>query len=361
MTLLSSLKQIEKRYAWSLLGVILAILFGILAVYTDFWRDRRPELRFQIVSDASVLDVREQLGNLEVIYDGMDIQKAQKSLRVIVVRVINEGPDDILKTHYDDNRPLGFRVAKGTLIRAEVLTSSSPYLQDSLNPVHQPPDRVVFSPVILEAGEWFTIKSLILHPEEDHPIVRPLGKIAGVRDIKLIDPIDATAQPGLLNKAFSGELLVQAARLPAYFFGFILLIMTTAIPIGVVPSALSSRRRRKDVSQFKAISKLPFSAAVEFLFKRYIEHGIECLEHLQQAISHDKLGHEARRDERGTPLRSDASAQSSASNQSALTGFMTDMHAAGFITPGAQGWQADPHLRQTLDEFVSFVKLKRAA
>ncbi len=96
MGLAAVLNNLDKRYAWSLLGFVLAILFGALTVYTEFLRDRRPELRFEVLSDASVLDVREKLGNLEILYDGVDIQKAKKSLRVIVVRIINLGPDDIL-------------------------------------------------------------------------------------------------------------------------------------------------------------------------------------------------------------------------------------------------------------------------
>ena len=89
MSLRDFLNTIDQRYAWSLLSVILALLFGGLAIYLGFFRDRKPELRFEIVSNTSVLDVREDLGKLEILYDGLDIKKSKQSLRVVVVRVDN--------------------------------------------------------------------------------------------------------------------------------------------------------------------------------------------------------------------------------------------------------------------------------
>jgi hypothetical protein len=82
MSLATVLDRWDKKYAWSLLGFALAVVFGAVLIYTEFIRERRPELRFERVSNTSVLDVRERLGNLEILYDGEDIQKAQKSLRV---------------------------------------------------------------------------------------------------------------------------------------------------------------------------------------------------------------------------------------------------------------------------------------
>ena len=124
MSITTYINQLDKRYAWSLLGFVLAVLFGALLIYTEFIRDRHPQVRFEVVSDASVLDVREKLGNLEIMYDGVDIQKAKKSLRVIVFRVINEGPDDVLRGRYDEKSPLGFRVVNGSLVRAEIIWTS---------------------------------------------------------------------------------------------------------------------------------------------------------------------------------------------------------------------------------------------
>ncbi|HEV7669382.1 MAG TPA: hypothetical protein VGS22_12730 [Thermoanaerobaculia bacterium] len=305
MSLSAALNRLDKRYAWSLLGFVLALVFGFLSLYTEFLRDRRPQIRFEVISDASVLDVREKLGNLEIIYDGVDIQKARRSLRVIIIRVTNEGPDDVLKTHYDEKAPLGFRVLHGKLIRAEVLASSNLYLREMLASLGHVADRAVFPPVILEAGEWFTVKSLILHSEGSRPTLEPTGKIAGVREIRRVDSTEAAAEPGFWSQAFSGGPWVQAARLPTYFFGLILVVLGMVAPIATASGALAKRRRRQHVSQFKSMTKLQLTDSDEFIFERYIE----------------------------TDLR-----------------YLMRLH-------GKQGWQADMHVKQTLNEFVRFVRM----
>lgn len=54
MSLASALDRLDKKYAWSLLGFVLAVIFGALSIYTEFIRDRRPQLRFEIISEENV-------------------------------------------------------------------------------------------------------------------------------------------------------------------------------------------------------------------------------------------------------------------------------------------------------------------
>ena len=75
MRLIDAINKLDKRYGWSLLGFVLAAMFGATSVYTEFLRDHRAQVRFEVISDASVLDVREQLGNLEIITRGVTSRK----------------------------------------------------------------------------------------------------------------------------------------------------------------------------------------------------------------------------------------------------------------------------------------------
>jgi len=97
----STLIQIEKKPFWTLLGLVLALVFGGVTVCSEFIRDRHPILQYEVISDASVLDVREKLSSLEIVYGGVDIQKAGQTLRMVVESVANKGISDILKGHYD--------------------------------------------------------------------------------------------------------------------------------------------------------------------------------------------------------------------------------------------------------------------
>ena len=117
---IDKIKNISNNLAWSLLGFVLAVIFGSITIYTEFFRDDRPAIQFEILSDSSVLDVREEVSDLEIIYDGNDLRRSGQSLRVLVVRVSNTGGDDILNSYYDDNALLGFSVENGELVSVEV-------------------------------------------------------------------------------------------------------------------------------------------------------------------------------------------------------------------------------------------------
>ena len=177
MGLRDSLNTIKNKYNWSLLGFILALLFGSLAIYSEFFRDRKPQLRFEIVSNTSVLDVREDLGKLEILYDGLDIKKSKQSLRVVVVRVDNPGETAILMGHYDKREPLGFTFSTGKLLRVELLEASNRYLMSNLRVSLTDSLLAVFEPVILESKEYFMFKALILHAQGWTPILSPQGKL----------------------------------------------------------------------------------------------------------------------------------------------------------------------------------------
>lgn len=133
MQIITTLQNIEHKFSWSFIGFLLAIIFGLLTIYIGFLKESRPNLRFEILSNTSVLDVKEELTNLEIIYDGIDINKLNQSIRLIVFRVINVGQDDILKGYYDENDLFGFSIKNGKIIKTEILNASNDYLDRSVH------------------------------------------------------------------------------------------------------------------------------------------------------------------------------------------------------------------------------------
>ena len=370
--MIDAINRLDKRYGWSLLGFLLAAIFGAVSFYTEFVRDRRPQLRFEVISDASVLDVREQLGSLEIIYDGRDIKKAKQSLRVVVVRITNEGADDVLIGHYDQRSPLGFRVSGGNLLRAEILSASNQYLRQTLRIDTTVADTALFTPVIIESNEWFTVKSLILHSEGSPPAFQAVGKIAGVREIRMVDSTQATAAPGFLATAFSGGAWVQAARLVAYFFGFILLMVAVIAPTAALSAFFAKRRRRKHVVQFKSLTKRALTERDEYIFERYVENDIGYLRMLERASSdEERLNQEVERHERRSQdveqERWDEPAGVFISSNATppphvfrLRFAVEDMMKSGFIFEREGRWHVNPELSATLNEFVQFLRIKGA-
>lgn len=132
MGLISKIAQIDKKFGWSFMGFVLAALFGGVAIYTEFVRDTSPVVRYEILSNTKILDVKEDVSGLSIIYNAEDIRKSRKTLSVLLVNVGNQGRSAILKSHYDSDAPLGLSINSGEIIKAEVTTATTEYLKKNI-------------------------------------------------------------------------------------------------------------------------------------------------------------------------------------------------------------------------------------
>lgn len=285
MKLVNDLNKIDKGFAWSFFGFLLAMIFGVLTIYLEFFEDTRPDLRYEIISNTSVLDVKEDLGNLEIVYDGIDIKNTNQSLRVILFRSINRGNEDIIIDYYDRNAPLGLVINEGNIIRAEVVGASNDYLKNNLKITSQDSISATFTPVILETKESFTIKVLVLHPEASNPEITPLGKIARVKSIQVVQLYEENQQSSYLQRTFNGSFWVQILRAPVYFFGFIILLFAVFSPTIWVSGKLSIRKRNKEVKVFKNIKDISLEEDDEKIFNLYIERDLSFLVHIEEMLT----------------------------------------------------------------------------
>ena len=196
------MNQIRRYFSVPLSGFLLAAIFGGITIYTEFVRDERPAIQFDVISDSSVLDVREEVSDLQIIHAGADLRRSGKSLRVMVVRISNIGGEDILKSFYDGEAPLGFSVANGELVSTEIQATSEAYLDDRVILRVKDTSKVLFSPVILAPKSYFSVRVLIKHSESTLPVLTPIGKIARVSSISLVQAPIAQV-PGFWQQTFS--------------------------------------------------------------------------------------------------------------------------------------------------------------
>lgn len=272
--MLKNLAKLDKKYA---AGFVIAVILGILAIYADFFRDTSPHLTYEIFGNTTVLDIKEELSKLDILYEGIDIRKQRQTLSVITLRITNEGKQAILRSYYDARDPLGVGINDGKIIKAEILDASNPYLKNNL--ILQIVDSsVIFSDVIFDPSESFTIKLLILHALETKPSVFPIGKVANVRSVVIVDRLTGDSEKGFWSEVFTGSIAVNFARLPIFFFGFFI-VLAGAMFIFVLPLALISdrfgrRKRKKIVAQFKKYNNLSLSNGHEAILNFYIENDV---------------------------------------------------------------------------------------
>ena len=101
--------RMDDRFSWSFTGVVLALLFGAVAVYSVV-HERRPSLVCEIDNQSDVLDLHRPLQDLKLAFRGQDIQQQNLNLRILTIRLVNRGGLDILQNQYDQEADWGLRV-----------------------------------------------------------------------------------------------------------------------------------------------------------------------------------------------------------------------------------------------------------
>lgn len=352
MALLKYFKKFERKFAWSFFGVVLALIFGGITVYREFIEDKRPALQYDILTNTSVLDVKEQLSNLSVLFDGIDIRKQGLSLRVITVRVLNHSSRDILKGHYDDKAPLGLHISTGKVIRTELVDASNEYLRKNFTIEERDDQTLHFPSVILEAGESFALKLLVLHPEGQIPTLNAVGKVAGIQVIPVREAFRDDGKEPFFAAAFQGTFLVQIIRLLAYTIGTILLLAAIIVPIAMTSSKLDERKKKKTVQEFKGITNLDLNESDEFIFTQYVQWGGHMVRSMNSLVS-----------DADVLATTYANYQEHKMQDPAVeTWFgyhrIEDYLAAGLVRKTDEGLTADKHLTSTIEHFLRFLRNK---
>ncbi len=203
MGMFQKFREWEHSYALTFVSLFVGLLFGGFSVYV-YLQKIAPNLRMEVVSNANVLDIKEGVGKLDIIYDGVNLREKQQTLALVTLKISNNGTASIPKGAYDENSPVGVQVTGGEITKAELLQTSNPYLTTNLNFRIASNSTAIFSPIILEPGDEFQVKLLVLHKEKVGFALHPIGKIAGVKAISLVGPSGKEAQPPT-DKIFGGS------------------------------------------------------------------------------------------------------------------------------------------------------------
>lgn len=289
MSLREGLLNIEKRWAWSFFGFLLAIIFGGIAIYTSFLQDKNPKLEYLVEGKTPVLDLREDIKNLDILYKGINIKEQDKNLSIVTLRVINNSDVNILKGFYDDLSPLQIWVENADIVdKPQVISTSNDYLKenakvdlDSLGYVHLPK-------LIMEGQESYTISLLILHKNGIEPKIKGQGKIAGQKDgISVISNYTQKSELSFWDKLSQGNVWVHLVRFILYFFILIIGALAIFIPIALISDAISEKKKKKRVKNYKTKKGIENSPETDAVFELYLDGSLESLTTIQKLIGNE--------------------------------------------------------------------------
>lgn len=274
MNAIEKFANIDKKFSWSFLGFLLALFFGGLTIYNEFIKVHDPQMVVEVLSDTNVLDLRENLPELKILYGEVDIKSVGKDLSVMVFRIKNVGGASILGGFYDANSPVTISLSNGEFLKFEKIGSSNEYLSSSANATKIGPSSIRMPNVIMEPGESYTIKALVIHGARAGTLIKSSGKIAGMRNIPIVRIEPDKENESFWSKVFSGTIGVQAARAPIYFIGFIFAIVVTFVPVIAISDALQERARKKSIAQFRKHTNEAIPDGHEAIFDCYASEGL---------------------------------------------------------------------------------------
>jgi hypothetical protein len=253
--------------------LLASVIVAVLGLYGAFGFERKPELILEVLANSSVLDVKEALSKLVVIYAGNNLKEQNQTLYLITVKISNSGNADIIKANFDDADPLGFRISTGTILEAPTIISED-YLKDNLKPVVRNQNIVVFAPVILNSGDSFYAKTLLLVKNGETPQITAVGKIAGIKAIRVSEPYREETDKSYFSQAFKAPWQIQMGRLAGYFLGTLVSLIVIIGSANMLYNFLEKQRRKVKIKEYRTSLGRNMTLQEEYIAKNYVEGNV---------------------------------------------------------------------------------------
>ncbi|REE08644.1 hypothetical protein DFQ09_106111 [Winogradskyella pacifica] len=195
----------------SVLGLILGLFYFI---FSNFINIPKSELRFNVLTNTPLIEVKEDIKNLEITYDSINILDLEKNISIAVIEIINTGNTSITTNDYDLNIPFGIKLINSKLIKKPELitTSDDSYFKDII--VNSDETDIILNKKIIDPGEFFHLKIYTIHNSSDTPNFDILGKISGQKEVNInnlniskIDQLEKEANLTRITTIFSIALI----------------------------------------------------------------------------------------------------------------------------------------------------------
>lgn len=285
-------ENIFKRFFESFASRTVLTLLGLLGtgitIYA-FLQEKKVDLRYEVIANTNVLDFNADISKLEVFYDSTNLKQTKENLRIYTVKIINNGDQIIINEFYDIKEPLGIKLSAGKIIEVpQIIQTSNDYIKRNLKVTNYQKDRISFSQVIIESGEYFIVKLLVLHKKETTPNIISFGKIAGQKSISVVNAIDVKDETSFWSKTYFGNIWVQLLRLLSYFILGVLIILFIVFVSEQIDTYRDKKRRLKMISEFKNLKIYQYTRMDDAIFDRYRLKDSQIFQEMQTLIESEK-------------------------------------------------------------------------
>ena len=282
------IKKILRSYISQTFIAFFGIIGTAITIYA-FLQEKKVELRYEILSNTNVLDFNAEVNKLNVTYDSTNLRQTRENLRIYTIKIVNTGEQTLTKNFYDENDLIGIKILNGKIIeRPQIIKSSNKYVYRNAKIINYTKNEFKFYPIILEKGEFYYIKFLVLHKKNLFPKLIAIGKIADQKSIEFINAVDTKSDQSYLEKALYGNFWVQLFRLITYFIAGVTLLLLVLLLSDKVESILSKIQRKKLLNEFKKRNDYTYTKTDESIFERYINDDILHLREMYYLLQNEE-------------------------------------------------------------------------
>ncbi len=276
-------RKIDKKFS---IGLIIGLVFGILSVYVDFFRSSDPELTLNVLNNATVFDIKENIGELDVLYDSTSLTKQGKTISLITIKIANTGNESILREHFDSISPLRIFIDSSKIVQnPQIIETNESYLNKSVSFSRISDNEFTINPFIFDKGKFFIIKLLAIHQQGFTPTIKADGKIARIDNFEILSSFNNQKKESFWSTVIHGSFLIHVTRFFTYLFVIVVFVILIILPISLISESVSKRKRRNLVRIFRKTYKKPITDNHEILLDFYLENGIYPVERLKRIIN----------------------------------------------------------------------------
>ncbi len=226
---------------------------------------------------------------LEILYEKENINDNDKNLSILKIKIQNISSVNILSTFYDTKDPLGFKFNVGEIVeQPEIVEASTDYIKNNLSISLDSLGNVILNSIIIDGQEFFTLKVLVLHKQNEVLHIKAFGKVAGVKEIRVLESYKNTEEKTFWQQLIEGTLFVHLVRLFAYLIAIILIALVIIIPSSLISNSLTERSRKKNVRKYKTKKKLSDTVERDLIYELYVKSGLEYLVEVERLFVEEK-------------------------------------------------------------------------
>jgi hypothetical protein len=164
---------------WEFVGAFTGVVLGVIAILIARRQIKKKSLVYNVVYSSPLLTVASEIKEeLKISYKGSPIQE----LNIFEIKFLNNGRDEIRKEDYEVPLEILFPNVK-TFFSVEMSNCNPDDLKLLLH-VEGSNKKVIVDPLLLNPGDFFTVKFLFNGESDNYKI---FARIAGIKKIPLYE------------------------------------------------------------------------------------------------------------------------------------------------------------------------------